>query len=81
MTLDAINKISSYLTSMGTDGSMAKSQALALLGQYSTRLAAMNAIDDSVVLLVLLLLVTLPLVFSLTPKKVKAAQEWQEINS
>jgi EmrB/QacA subfamily drug resistance transporter len=81
MTLDAINKISSYLTSMGTDGSTAKSQALALLGQYSTRLAAMNAIDDSVVLLVLLLLVTLPLVFSLTPKKVKAAQEWQEINS
>ena len=75
---EAVGKVQFYLTSRGVDIISSKNQALSLLNQLCTRHAAMNAIDDSIVVLVLLLFLAIPLVFFLTTKKVESARNWQQ---
>jgi len=75
---DAINKVQALLSTRGIDSISSKMQALSLLNQLCARQAAMNAIDDSIVLLALLMVLALPLVFFLTPRQVTSARNWQE---
>ncbi len=75
---EAINRIQMIAYNMGMSGGVGKTQQLAILSQYVSRQASMDAMIDSVVLLVGFLVLTLPLIFFLTPKRVEAARSLQE---
>ncbi len=55
-----------------------KTQALAVLKQLVTRQGYMNAINDGIILLTVLIAVALPLIFLLTPGKVEEARLIQQ---
>ncbi|MEN6350931.1 MAG: DHA2 family efflux MFS transporter permease subunit [Syntrophomonas sp.] len=75
---EAISKVQFYLTSWGVDSISSKNQVLSLLNQMCSRQAAMSAINDSFIVLVLFLFLAIPLIFFLTPKKVASARQWQQ---
>ena len=74
----AINRIQLFANHMGIGGSYGKTQCLALFNQVVTRQGYMNAIIDGVLLLVAFLIVTIPLIFFLTPDKVERARVLQQ---
>jgi len=76
--MEAINRIQMIANDMGIGGSFGTSQCLALMNQLVGRQGSMNAIIDSIVLLVIFLILTLPLIFFLTPKRVEAARTIQQ---
>ncbi len=73
-----INQLQGLANAKGMGGEFGKTQALAVLNQLITRQGYMNAINDSIMLLVLLLVFVLPLIFLLTPSKVEAARLSQQ---
>ena len=62
----------------GFGGSFGKTQALAVLKQIVTRQGYMDAIDDSIILLTVLIAAAVPLIFLLTPGKVEEARLIQQ---
>lgn len=75
---ESISRMQMYLTGTGYTASSAKTGVLSLLNQLCARQAAMNAIDDAIVVLVLLMVLAIPMVFFLTPEKVASARSWQQ---
>ena len=73
-----ISQLQWLANSKGLGGSFGETQALAVLKQFITRQGYMNAINDSIILLVLLLAITLPLIFFLTPRQVETARLSQQ---
>jgi hypothetical protein len=75
---EVINRMQMIAYNMGIGGGLGESQYLALLAQFVNRRASMDAMIDSIALLVLFLILTFPLIFFLTPKRVEAARSLQQ---
>ncbi len=75
---DALNRLQAILSTSGMGSSVARSQALGVLSQLVAKQGAMNAIVDSLLLLVVFLIMVIPLLFFLTPKKIQEARLKQE---
>ncbi|MHC1721976.1 MAG: DHA2 family efflux MFS transporter permease subunit [Aminipila sp.] len=73
-----ISQIQSLLMSMGTDSSSANIQALSIIKGLIARQSAMDSIVDSIMTLVFMLIITLPFIFFLTPKRVEGARLRQQ---
>lgn len=73
-----INRLQSLLMSMGTDSTSANIQALTIIKGFIVRQGAMDSIIDSIMTLVIMLTITVPFIFLLTPKKVEGARLRQQ---
>ncbi|QHI72513.1 DHA2 family efflux MFS transporter permease subunit [Aminipila terrae] len=74
----AISRIQALMVSMGTDNTTARINALAVIKGYIVRQGAMDSILDSIMTLVWLLIITIPFIFLLTPRKVENARLKQQ---
>lgn len=74
----AINRLQALLMSMGTDSASANIQALGIIKGLIVRQGAMDSIIDSIMTLVFMLLITVPFIFFLAPKKVEGARLRQQ---
>ena len=75
---EAIGRIQMFANHMGLGSSYGQTQCLALINQTVTRQGYMDAILDSILLLVVFLILTIPLVFFLSPGKVEKARMLQQ---
>lgn len=73
-----VTQLQGAFMSTGLDSITARSSALATINGWIIRQGAMDAITDSIAVLVLMMLMALPFIFLLTPKQVEAARLHQQ---
>ncbi len=78
VTSQVVGQLQWMASTKGFGSSFGKTQALTVLEQLVTRQGYMDAIIDGIILLTVLIAASLPLVFLLTPGRVKEAQMIQQ---